>query len=124
LKAAKKIELVFHVVWVNNSSGNSTRQLEISRVKTDAGTLSSDEIVSDLADYLQTLDIPPVGYEISTYSLDLTDTIHNLLEKGEKRIVLRFRDVAVEESGGVQDQSDAVVLGTTGDKQPFIQFSN
>jgi hypothetical protein len=73
---------------------------------------------------LQTLDIPPVGYEISTYSLDLTDTIHNLLEKGEKRIVLRFRDIAVEESGGVQDQSDAVVLGTTGDKQPFIQFSN
>jgi hypothetical protein len=124
LKAAKKIELVFHVVWVNNSSGNSTRQLEISRVKTDAGTLSSDEIVSDLADYLQTLDIPPVGYEIGTYSLDLTDTIHQLLEKGEKRIVLRFRDIAVEESGGVQDQSDAVVLGTTGDKQPFIQFSN
>jgi hypothetical protein len=122
LKAAKKIDLIFHVVWVNNSAANTTRQLEISRVKTEAGTLSNEEVMSEPVETLGTQDIPPVGYEAGTYSVDLTETIHKLLEKGEKRIVLRFRDVLVEESGGVQDQSDAVVLGTVEDKKPFIQF--
>jgi hypothetical protein len=36
--------------------------------------------------------------------------------------VLRLRDVLVEQSGGVQDQSDAIVIGTVKDKKPFIQF--
>jgi hypothetical protein len=122
LKAAKKIDLIFHVVWVNNSAATTTRQLEISRVKTEAGTLSNDEVMSETVETLGTQDIPPVGYEAGTYSVDLTETIHKLLAKGEKRIVLRLRDVLVEESGGVQDQSDAIVLGTVGDKKPFIQF--
>jgi hypothetical protein len=122
LKAAKKIDLIFHVVWVNNSAANATRQLEVSRVKTEAGTLSNDEVMSETVEKLGTQDIPPAGYENVTYSVDLTKTIHKLLEKGEKRIVLRLRDVLAEESGGVQDQSDAIVLGTVEDKKPFLQF--
>jgi hypothetical protein len=122
LKAAKKINLIFNVVWVNNSVANSIRQLEISWVKTEAATLSNDEVMSGNVEKLGIQDIPAVGYEINTYSVDLTETIHKLLEKGEKRIVLRLRDVLVEQSGGVQDQSDAIVIGTVKDKKPFIQF--
>lgn len=122
LKAAKKINLIFNVVWVNNSVANSIRQLEISQVKTEAATLSNDEVMSGNVEKLGIQDIPAVGYEINTYSVDLTETIHKLLEKGEKRIVLRLRDVLVEQSGGVQDQSDAIVIGTVKDKKPFIQF--